>query len=132
MKVKHYAVSHAFIEFVGVDKGSEHHDAFLFVVFQQRRTRKANQNGVGHKRLDRFVQFSGVGAVAFVDKADNIPLGLKVLRQMIQQFLAVLLNIGVFPGVMPVLVNERANNIGLGGIEKRPEVGATFRPPRLW
>src|SRR5699024_8546424 len=57
---------------------------------------------------------------------------LEVLRQVFQQFFAVLVDIRLASGVMAVLVNEGADDGILIFIQDRTAIGAAFRPAHLF
>ena len=131
-QVENYAVSHTLIKFIGVDVCAEGFNAGLLVSLQQRSPGKANQDSVRHQHLYRLMKFAGIGTVAFINKGDDVAFRLEVLRQVFQQFFAVLVDIRLASGVMAVLVNEGADDGILIFIQDRTEIGTAFRPAHLF
>ena len=131
-QVKNHAVSHTLIKFIGVDVCAEGFNAGLLVSLQQRSPGKANQDSVWHQHLYRLMKFAGIGTVTFVNKGYNVAFRLEVLRQIFQQFFAVLVDIRLAASVMTVLVNEGADDGILIFIQDRTEIGTAFRPAHLF
>ena len=80
------------------------------------------------EQIDRLCLFAGIGTVAFINKGDDVAFRLEILRQVFQQFFAVLVDIRLASGVMTVLVNEGADDGILIFIQDRTEIGTAFRP----
>ena len=78
------------------------------------------------------MKFAGIGTVAFVNKGDDVAFCLEVLRQVFQQFLAVLVDIRLASGVVAVLVNEGTDDGILVFIQDGTQIGTAFRPAHLF
>ena len=70
--------------------------------------------------------------MAFINKGDDVSFCLEVLRQVFQQFLAVLVDIRLASGVMAVLVNEGTDDGILIFIQDGAQIGTAFRPAHLF
>ena len=90
-EIQYDLILDSLIEFVGMDIAAKYLKARLFILFQQRRTRKTNEYRLGHDILHRRVQFARLRAVALIDKNIQISLGLETRRQRLLQFLDILL-----------------------------------------
>ena len=124
-QVEHDFVAHRLVVFVGMDVRPENLDAAGLVGFEQGSAGEADQRCFGQQRLHRPVQLARLGAVAFVDEDENLAFGLEVPRQVVADFLDVLID---FPGAgflaRAELVNQRGHQPVPGGLQRAGEVGA--------
>ena len=79
-QIEHDAVFHRLAEFIGMDVAAEDFQAGLLVLLEQRRAGEADEDGIGQHGLHHAVQLSGLGAVALVDKDENLAHRLAGLR----------------------------------------------------
>ena len=64
-----------------MDICTENFDTDLFILFQQRSTRKADKYSIRHDSLHRCMEFTGLRSVAFVNKYHKISLCLEISRE---------------------------------------------------
>ena len=64
-----------------MDICTEHFNADLFILFQQRSTRKADKYSIRHDCLHRRMELTGLCSVAFVNKYHKISLCLEISRE---------------------------------------------------
>ena len=94
-----------------MDIGTEYFNADLFILFQQRSTRKADKYSIRHDSLHRRMELSGLRSMTLVNKYHKISLCLEIGREGGFQLFDILVVIVLccFTATTAKLMHQRAD-----------------------
>ena len=80
-QIQNHFIPHCFIKLVAMDVRAKYLQTGLLILFHQWSTGEADKGGIRQNGFHRFVEFAGLGTVAFIHKDIEIAFGRKVFRQ---------------------------------------------------